>query len=211
MEGWEKRGGGEEVGESHSPSTLGALSWNQSLSGWGGCVEGARSRVSLWHVAGSLGRLRSLGNRLKKATPIPLPRGLWDWRVASCMDNFSVPFAEDVLTLLVLVTDKVTHAPSPLRGEKTSAQTKACGVRKSPPCKNREPRLKGNEPSHQKPGLYFCLHLGVVTLLRSSALHFRYSLGTRGGNQSRDVGAERRREETDICWSSVPWSPGRQP
>lgn len=34
MEGWEKRGGGEEVGESHSPSTLGALSWNQSLSGW---------------------------------------------------------------------------------------------------------------------------------------------------------------------------------
>lgn len=24
--------------------------WNQTLSGWGGCMEGARSRVSLWHV-----------------------------------------------------------------------------------------------------------------------------------------------------------------
>lgn len=24
--------------------------WNQTLSGLGGCMEGARSRVSLWHV-----------------------------------------------------------------------------------------------------------------------------------------------------------------
>lgn len=61
---------------------------NQGLSGWGGCMEGARSRVSLWHVAGSLERLRSLGNRLKTVTPFPLPRGLWYWRVASCTDNF---------------------------------------------------------------------------------------------------------------------------
>lgn len=74
-------------------------------------MEGARSRVSLWHVElDPRGRPRSLGNRLKKVSPFPLPRGLWDWGVASCTDNFSVPFAEDALTLLVLVSEKATRA-----------------------------------------------------------------------------------------------------
>lgn len=75
-------------------------------------MEGPRSRVSLWHVARSLGRLRSLRNRLekKKWLPSPFPRGFWDWRIASCMDNFSVPSAEDVLTLLVLVSENSLYS-----------------------------------------------------------------------------------------------------
>lgn len=33
----------------------------------------------LWHVVGSPGRPRSLGKRLRKLLPSPVPRGLWDW------------------------------------------------------------------------------------------------------------------------------------
>lgn len=109
MGGW-KRKKGEEVGESYSPTTLGP--WVESDSIRLGRLYGMGQvkGQSLACRAGSPGRLRSLGNRLKKVAPFPLPRGLWDWRVASCMDNFSVPFAEDALTLLVLVSEKATHA-----------------------------------------------------------------------------------------------------
>ena len=106
MRWWENRG--EEVGGgSHTPSTL---SRDQSLypfrrgraGGWRGKGQGSPLR----HVAGSPGRLRSLGKRLSQRLPSPLPEALGTGRAASCTDSSSVSWAGDVLTLLVPASGK---------------------------------------------------------------------------------------------------------
>lgn len=63
-------------------------------------MEGPRSRVSLWHVAGSLGRLKSLRNRLKKVAPFPPPQRLLGLENSFLYGQLFCPF--DVLTLLML-------------------------------------------------------------------------------------------------------------
>lgn len=65
-------------------------------------------RSPFWHVAGSPGRLRSLGKRLRKSLPTPPhhPPGLWDWENCFLHRQLLSPLPRDVLTLLVLESEK---------------------------------------------------------------------------------------------------------